>query len=324
MASLTDVRTLTMRALALGSTTLACSLILISGPVPVSAKERNEINSFCTDKTVRDYRSPFRRMRTLREVPELGHLPFAPRGVLIRVLDDGLRVGPGAIGFALIDNAIDQDRLLNWRITARLVRVDGRGRSGGLLKTRVWSLGTVDLHGEKGRLRLPVSGHPAFYRMDVIFRNSTGKILGSYAAYFRVVKPNVDIKLALNDQVLEQGQVPNARVENLGTESVAPDSRISLEQFDGQGWHPITSYLTPGLRPGLRTVLPAGQAARCVEIRVPNEQGAGLYRITSKVALWRSPSRQVALSKIFRVKPAVRKPAPRHLASRKHHDDRYE
>jgi hypothetical protein len=306
MASLTPVRILTMRVLALGSTVLACSLLLISGPVPVIAKESTEINSFCTDKTVRDYRSPFRRMRALREVPESGRLPFAPRGVLIRVLDDGLRVGPGAIGFALIDNAIDQDRLLNWRITARLVRVDGRGRSGGLLKTRVWSLGTVDLHGEYGRLRLPVSGQPAFYRMDVTFRNNIGKNLGRYAAYFRVVKPNVDIELALSDRVLEQGQFPHARVENLGTEPVAPDSRIFLEQFDGQRWHPVTSYLTPGLRPSLRTVLSAGQAARCVEIRVPNEQGAGLYRITSKVALWQSPSRQVALSKIFRVKPTVR------------------
>jgi hypothetical protein len=244
-------------------------------------------------------------MRVLREVPESGHLPFAPKGILLRVLDDGLRVGPGAIGFALTGNAIDQDRLLNWRITARLVRVDRRGRPSGLLKTRAWGLGTIDLHDDARMLRMFVNGQPRFYRMNLSFKNSTRKTLGRYSAYFRIVRPNVDVELAVSDQSVGQGQSLYARVENLGTESVVPDSRIYLEQFDGNEWHSVTSYLTPGLRSRLRAVLPAGQAARCVEIQIPSEQEGGLYRITSKVALWRSPSRQATLSKIFRVKPAV-------------------
>ncbi len=297
------MRKLMMRVLALSGAALACSLILTSGSAPAITEESAR-NAFCGDETVRDYRFPFRRMRALHEVPESGRLPFAPKGILLKVLDDGLRVGPGAIGFALTDNAIGQDRLLNWRITAGLVRVDGRGRPGGLLKTRAWRLGTVDLHNEDGVLHLSVNGQPTFYRMDITFRNNTGKRLGRYAAYFRVVRPNVNVELVSSDQSLEQGQSLHARVENLGTESVAPDSRIYLEQFDAHEWHPVTSYLTPGRRPQIRAVLPAGQAARCVEIQIPNEQGVGLYRITSKVALWRSPSRQVTLSKVFRVELA--------------------
>lgn len=292
------------RALVLSATALACVLLLLSGVAPALAGGDGEMNPACGDATVRDYLAPLRRMRDLREIPDSGQLPFAPRGVLLRVSDDGLRVGPGAIGFALVDNAVDQDRRLNWRITAKLVRVDRAGRPGRLLKARAWHLGTVDLRDDVEAMRLAVDGRPSFYRIDITFGTTGGKRLGSYAEYFRVVRRSVDVDLALSSKSIQQGQSLRARVENRGTESVVPASLTYLEQFEDHEWRSVSSHLTPGLRPWIRAVLPAGRAARCVEIRIPTEQRAGPYRIINKVALRRGPS-QVIISKVFHVVPSA-------------------
>jgi hypothetical protein len=123
------------------------SIALVSVSVHLAAaaipEEDSEEKAFCADTVVRDYNAPFGRMKPLHEVPESGLLPFAPRGVSLKVLDSGLRVGRGSVGFALVDSAVDLKRSLNWRVTAKLVRVDGRGHPSTFLKKGRWHLAQI-------------------------------------------------------------------------------------------------------------------------------------------------------------------------------------
>jgi hypothetical protein len=291
------------RIFALGCTAIACGLILNPRHDAAFARADTEAPAFCSNAALQDYLAPLRRMKDLREIPDSGRLPFAPKNVSIKLLEDGLRVGPGAIGFALLDRAVGRERQLNWEITAELLRVDRNGRSLGVVKVRKWALGKVDLHTAVGLLRLYVGGHPGYYRIDLSIRRRAGGSLGRYAEYVRVVRPTLDVRLALSHQSVARGQSIHARVENLGTEAVAPSSRLYLERFDGQLWQTVASYLTPGLRSRVRAVLTAGRAGRCVEIRIPPEQEEGPYRVRSEVARFGRPSGQKSIFETFQVSP---------------------
>jgi hypothetical protein len=274
-------------------------------PAGAHARNGTVMSASCTDSSVHDYLSPIRRIKDLPEVPQSGRLPFAPRHVSLRLLEDGLRVGPGVVGFALVDRAVDRERQLNWEVTAALLRVDRSGRNLGLVRVRKWNLGKVDLHAGDGLLRLYVGGRPSYYRIDLSITRRGGRSLGTYAEYVRVVRPTMDVRLALSHQSVARGQSILARVENRGTEAVAPQSRLHLERFDGQHWQTVASYLTPGVRSRVRAILTAGQAGRCVEIRIPLEQEDGLYRVRSEVARFGIPSGQKSVVKTFQVSPVA-------------------
>jgi hypothetical protein len=167
------------------------------------------------------------------------------------------------------------------------------------MQSKVVHLGS-EMVDEISGTRFFVSGRPAFYRVDLVIRTRHGRVLGRYGAYFRVVGVRSQGRVALSDEVLAPDQTLFARVENLGTESILPQSVFRVERAEEGGWIEVATALTPGLKPRIRAVLTGGEASRCVQYQIPSTFAPAMYRISNQVSLSRRGSREV-LSTQFRV-----------------------
>jgi hypothetical protein len=257
-----------------------------------------DASAFCKQRIVHDYLEPLRQMPRLHEAPSSGHLPFAPERVSVAVLNDGLRVGKGLIGFGFADEAPGRRRL-EWTVESSLMRVSRAGDVKATMQSKTVHLGT-EIVDDIGGTRFFVSGRPAFYRVDLVIRTRHGRVLGRYGAYFRVVGIRSKSRVTLSAEVLAPGQTLFARVENLGTESISPQSVFSVERAEEGGWTEISTAATPGLKPEIRAVLPGGEASRCARYQLPSNLAPGTYRVSNQVSLPRRGSREV-LSTHFRV-----------------------
>lgn len=257
-----------------------------------------DASAFCKQGIVHDYLEPLRHMPRLHEVPSTGRLPFAPAQVSVAVIDGGLRVGKGLIGFRFNDEGAGRRRL-GWTLDSSLMRVSRAGDVRATMQSKIVHLGTEIVDDISGT-RFFVSGRPAFYRVDLVIRTGHGRVLGHYGAYFRVVGVRSQSRVALSAEVLAPGQTLFARVENLGTESILPQSVFRVERAGETGWTEVAAAPIPGLKPRIRAVLPGGEASRCGQYQLPSNFVPGTYRVSNQVSLPRRGSRKV-LSTQFRV-----------------------
>lgn len=257
-----------------------------------------DASAFCKQRIVHDYLEPLRQMPQLHEVPSSGHLPFAPARVSVAVLDGGLRVGKGLIGFRFDDEGTGRRRL-GWTVDSSLMRVSRAGDVKATMQSKTVRLGTEIVDDISGT-RFFVSGRPAFYRVDLVIRTGHGRVLGRYGAYFRVAGVRSQSRVALSAEVLAPGQTLFARVENLGTEFILPQSLFRIERAGEAGWTEVATAPIPGLKPRIRSVLFGGEASRCVQYQLPPDFAPGAYRVSDQVSLSRRGSREV-LSTRFRV-----------------------
>ena len=254
---------------------------------------------FCEQRVLRDYRSPLRRMPSLPAIPTSGQLPFAPPGMSLVVLDDGLRVGKGLIGFRFFDEAVDVRRRLNWTIESILRPINASGSLRGRPRSKIVHYGAGLVRDFPG-LRFSVSGRPAFYRVDLVFRNRGGAVLGRFGAYFRSVRSQLISRITLSESEVAPGKTLFARVENLGTEAVLPQSSFRIERAEGAGWSEIAGVHVPGIKPSIRTVLFGGLAGPCVSYALPSDLPPGIYRVSNRISGLQDGSRRT-LSARFRV-----------------------
>jgi hypothetical protein len=209
-------------------------------------------------------------------------------------------VGKGVIGFGFTDAAGGKPHPLNWLITADLTALDPEGRAVPSA-TKVKFVGEVHAGQIVGQ-RFYVPATPSNYRVDITIGRRDGVILGKYSEYFRVVAPIYRARIALSDLSPTPGTSILARVENVGTDSILPSSRIVLERLVGGEWVREGVMRTPGLKPQIRAVLPGGMSSRCAQLKLPIDQVPGLYRLTSKVSrLSKSEGGMRELTKTFQI-----------------------
>jgi hypothetical protein len=268
----------------LGGRTVAAAPAEISG------------SGFCGVKQVRNYLAPFKRMTPLRRVPATGHLPFAPRGISIYTLGSGLRVGKGPIGFAFSDSAGDRPRRLSWVVETELARVDALGRPGPAIVTKVRRFGTKKISEVNGQ-RFVVSGQAAFYRVTIEIRKQSGKLMGRYGQYYRVVSPRLGVRLAASNEEVAPEETIFARVENMGTETVTPDSQVQIEQLIDGSWRAISTVTALGLKPQVKRRVPGGKVDPCFAYRVPLGQEPGFYRFVGTATSLEGRKAKVLIAK---------------------------
>jgi hypothetical protein len=254
---------------------------------------------FCAATLVRDYLKPLHKFPPVRHVPNSGRLPFGPKGLLLRVIGNGLRVGPGPIGFVFTDEAVGRSRRLNWTITTELLRLSSPDQPI-LIETKKRHVSVSTASKINGQ-RFSVSGSPDFYMVRIEFEDHAGRRLGIYSEYFRVVRPTFIARLGLNRARIEAGQTLFIRIENLGTEAILPASGFGVERYDGERWLDVGRIQNPKLRPRLREVVPAGQVGQCVQYLVPDEPSAARYRITNDIV--RANGERRMLRAEFEVEP---------------------
>ena len=188
-----------------------------------------------------------------------------------------------------------------------MVRVDWKGRPVkplDQLRRRVHSLGS----GHGAAAGFEVGAQPAPYRLTVVFRSDTGKRLGAFGMYFRVVTPTSNTRLTLNATSYRPGSTVFDRIENFGTSTALYGESYTIEKWDGVAWSPAPETPRAFILP-LYSV-PGGKAGDdCSPFNIPPSMPPGYYRMVKSVEYshgWPGLSpghRQTVLTAEFEVHP---------------------
>lgn len=269
-------------ALAFG---LAAVVVYAGLPIGANGATTHYGEHACDERVqVKDYLAPIEEAAPVRGVPESGVLPFAPPGLSLQRLGNGPQVGPGRIGFAFHDEALNWPRRLNWVIKARLVKVNAKGHVMKVVRRKTERIGTRKIEYETvtGQ-RFGVPGNPALYRVDLDFENIQGRKLGRYSEYFRVMKGRYQVIMTLSDTQVAFGQTLRARIENLGTEPVTADLGLAIEKRDGNRWVHLATVYDRGKRVDGRTYVFGGETGPCFSYKVPADLGSGTFRVSEEI-----------------------------------------
>jgi hypothetical protein len=260
---------------------LAVAVIVASNQSAAAADSKSS-PGFCEEQPSR-YLRPLLKMPPLLAPPASERLPFGPERLRIYIYGGQLQVGAGGIGFAFSNESIEYPFQSDWIAELDLLRVDQTGTVKRRLNHKVDSLFRIAPNGTRFE-QFKVSPHPGYYRVNILLRTrGSGDMLGRYGAYFRVVRPTFGVKLAASTKVVAPGQTIYARVKNLGTELVTPDSLFPIERLTGGDWAQVASASVSGLRPTFRARLRGGEDARCASFQVAADVEPGTYRFKADV-----------------------------------------
>ncbi len=276
-------------------TTAVALLALLTWPAVAQSTENSP--QFCSSHVIHDYLKPLGGLPTLHNPPRDPRLPFGPPSVQL-LSGPQLRVGAGEIGFSLVYSRLP--RPLNWLVTASLAKVGRNGDSHKQLKTKDIEVGRPS-RGTFDDLYFPVPTTSALYRIDILFRNRSGKRLARYGRYFRVVPSRLDVRLGLSASSYRGEEIVYGRIENYGTLRVSYGAAYVIERYDGLGWSEAPESPRVFIRPLYSADL--GMTGRCFDFKIPAEMPSGLYRMSKQVE---GSSGPVALTAEFELLP----PAP--------------
>lgn len=204
---------------------------------------------------------------------------MAPHGVYLLSLGHGRVLLPESherVGYSLkILKSGNPDPRLNWFITAKLARVDSRGRLRQLLESK---RGHASGAGYNGSFGFDSPKRLGSYRLEITFRDSAGRDLGRFGSYFRVVPSVQDARLTLDAASYEPGETVSACLENFGTTAIGSGTcGISIETFEGAVWR-LARFSPPGYCPADLALLLAGRTAHAGSFGLPTDAPVGTYR----------------------------------------------
>lgn len=283
-----------LRAFAL----MAC-LATTACPAPASASMFTYGNpAFCAPKKpVRDF--GLSKLPPVREVPEsakpLGHGAVTMYGGWSRVMPE-----PQPFGYGFSEHNYGGDGVrLDWTITAQLWTVDKRGTPFREIDHEELFIGHLSALRQPHIDVDPPKGRRGFYRFSMQIADRSGKVIGAYGAYFRVVRPSWRPKLRLTREVLRPGERLLIRIENYGSKSVSYAEPFGVQRFENGGWVPVPDLLRARWRMWLG-LLGAGGTGKCNVLSLPPDMPFGSYRIVKRVGTELGPrGRQVQLTAPF-------------------------
>ncbi len=253
--------------------------------VPTSASA----GSFCESGPVHDYLKPLDGLPSLTSEPVGERVPFAPHHLSFGATGPNtLAIGKQKAGYYLDYRpkaAHPNKRDLGWLVTAKLTRINSAGRV-------LESVGFKRVRGLRSHRRytlaFELSSEPALYRLEVVFRNSSGKRLGRYGRYLRVLEPQAGPHLTLFQSTYRPGETVAPRLENEGTGWLSYGLGYGIEEFNGSGWAPTSLgpkvFLLIGLSSG------PGKTASCWRFTIPADTAPGRYRLLTSIEVYKDAS----------------------------------
>jgi len=214
-------------------------------------------------------------------------MPFAPKGLRLEVDRGGLVAGEGWVGFGLRDEAIQHRRQLDWIVESELSRVSSRGRVLSSVDVKRQRIGSIEASNIKSFLH-HVSG-PAYYRVDIrFFRLGTGRLLGEYSTYARVMRPRINLRVAVDNPSVLPGSLVTARLINLGTVAFRAPTFVYgfvVQRFTGETWTLVPENPPRERGEKVRKVIqrlgPGMELRDCLRYLVPVGQVPGQFRFIS-------------------------------------------
>lgn len=261
--------------------TYACGLVLLLAVIALSPASAS---GFCGAAPVPPHSAWLERMPALRAVPQGGSLPFGPRGIqVIRGSQQRTIMVPASAppkaGFSLVlrpsaGKPGSAGLELNWLITAKLTRVDARGKPRRLLGWQRARIAALD----RGRGFFVVLPRTlGFYRLQIVFRDGGGKRLGRFGEYLRMSRPITDPRLTLSAPSYRPGETISACLRNDGTTTLSYGLEPLIESYEGGAWHrsPIDLPRPVTL---IASSLFSGEASQLGHFTIPPDAPPGRYR----------------------------------------------
>jgi len=236
--------------------------------------------SECEAHTLIDFAAVLERMRPAAHLPGREKLAFAQQIHLAPTNTSS--VGPTSVGFRIYRDYQRQSTGAHdgWKVVSRLTLVRKSGVGRRVLRTKDGSLDPM----LRGKVRstevahFPVTARPAFYRVDVVFENGSGRQV-RYWNYYRVLRKHPDLRLTLSGASLNPGDILHWRFNNFGTTAVSYGLPYEVERFDEASGRWELDSLTPSGFPSVGFSLGAGQAGDCQSLVLPAETPDGRYRL---------------------------------------------
>lgn len=255
---------------------------------------------FCAPKKpVQDF--GLSSLPAVREVPasakSFGHGAVTMHGGQQRIMPEPV---PFSYGFS--EQNPSGSVSLNWTITAQLWTVDRQGAALREVDRDQLFIRRLDARRQQ-QVEVDPLERRGFYRFDMQIANKNGKVLGSYSAYFKVVRPSWRPKLRLTRDVVWPGQRLLIRPENHGSGRVAYGESFSVQRLEEGRW-----AMVPELAQGPWLMwlggLGPGETGRCNALSLPADTPPGNYRIVKQVGLRIAPrGRQAQLIAPFYIIP---------------------
>jgi Big-like domain-containing protein len=281
---------------------LAGALLLPLAVASGAQAAQEEPQPFCQGEAVHDFLAPLQQMPKLHSPPENGRIGFGPKSVKLSPTP-ALLVGQGSIGYSLSLHWRAPSAHPRWNVTTTLSAVDWRGRTTGIVDRLRQRIVTISRK-HNVEINFEVGGRPAAYRLTFVFRSDSGRKLGGYGFYSRVVRPTKHARLTLDSNSYGPEATLFGRIENFGTVSVFYGAEYVIERLEGMAW--VKAPESPSI-----FILPLywskpGSSGPCLGFRVRPSM-SGRYRMSKQVEYgdWPPPRdrRPVTLTAEFDVLP---------------------
>jgi hypothetical protein len=194
---------------------------------------------------------------------------------------------PERFGFGFSEHNYTGTVRLDWTVTAQLWKVDGAGTPIAEIDHGRLFIGRLNA-AHQPNLSLGPPSSRGFYRFDIQFTDRSGTVLGSFGAYFKLVRPFWKARLGLSRRKPRQGQRVLSRVENLGTETVYFGEDFRIQKKEGGTWVQIPNPTQRFWFRWLGGVGP-GSSGRCSMLHLPDDFPPGHYRIVKEVGTFPWP-----------------------------------
>lgn len=236
--------------------------------------------AFCeTDKPVEDF--GLSELPPLREAPESGELPFAPKTVSLGFAARSILAVGESVGFNLHSENYFGKTPLHWVLRNRIRPADSSGQTGQVIargRERVRMISAAD----EVKLFLEPARRPGFYRYDIEIVDFDGKLLATYGRYLRVEGEFWDARLGLNGDQFHPGEQVLSRVENFGTQWISHGEAFGVQRLEDEEWVSV-----PGAIRGAWLlwggIVGPGASGRCSPLSLRRDFPPGQYRIVKEV-----------------------------------------
>jgi len=236
--------------------------------------------AFCVPKKpIEDF--GLQALPPVREAPEsgeaLGHGAVDIYGGWDRVMPI-----PHGFGYGFSEHNYSGTVKLDWTVTAELWTIDKNGTPFEEVDHEELFIGRLDAAHQPHIEVEPSKGRRGFYRFKMKISERAGNELGSYGAYFKVVRPFWKVRLGLARAVVRPGQRVYSRLENFGTETVGYGESFTVQRREGGRWVGQPD-LTPDLWLLWLGFLPPGGTGLCNSVTLPDDTSPGRYRFVKQV-----------------------------------------